>query len=278
VTTLSSNEFGPAVLSADNAGKITNRYVDEFHVPSRGIAELLGIGEHHPLARTKLGPAASPPHGQGGRDRYGHGVAGRIPIFCRVTAPEINPNPRPNSLVRARYRSRACRWTRVPKEPSTWPGAASAVRAAVRGAAHRLGALPGRLDALRRPEADRLPPVLVLIVLNTILHRPGRKTPAWPSARVTACPWPTVARSAGQGRCRAILLALLSPAVIMDADRRGPPRPRGQLGGDPRSPNAGVLAEGALARPLFRGMAPLGICGRAISRREPFSRASRPCR
>jgi uncharacterized RDD family membrane protein YckC len=72
------------------------------------------------------------------------------------------------------------------------------------------------------PQAVPWPPVLVLIVLNTVLIGPFGMTPGMALAGIR-CISIHDGGAIGLGRSfvRAVLLALLIPAVIMDESRRG---------------------------------------------------------
>lgn len=72
------------------------------------------------------------------------------------------------------------------------------------------------------PRVIAWPPVLVLIVLNTVLIGPFGRTPGMTLAGIRCI---SIADGGsiglGRGLLRAVLLALLVPAVIMDESRRG---------------------------------------------------------
>jgi uncharacterized RDD family membrane protein YckC len=72
------------------------------------------------------------------------------------------------------------------------------------------------------PQVVPWPPVLVLVVLNTVLIGPFGMTPGMALAGIR-CISMADGGAIGLGRAlvRAVLLALLVPAVIMDAVRRG---------------------------------------------------------
>ena len=72
------------------------------------------------------------------------------------------------------------------------------------------------------PQAVPWPPVVVLIVLNTVLIGLFGRTPGMTLAGIRCISIDDGgAIGLGKGLIRAILLALLVPAVIMDASRRG---------------------------------------------------------
>ena len=72
------------------------------------------------------------------------------------------------------------------------------------------------------PQAVPWPPVVVLVVLNTILIGLFGRTPGMALAGIRCISMADGgAIGLGRGFVRAILLALLIPAVIMDASRRG---------------------------------------------------------
>ncbi len=72
------------------------------------------------------------------------------------------------------------------------------------------------------PQVVPWPPVLVLVVLNTVLIGLFGRTPGMALAGIRTISMDDGgAIGLGKGVVRAILLALLIPAVIMDASRRG---------------------------------------------------------
>ena len=72
------------------------------------------------------------------------------------------------------------------------------------------------------PQAVPWPPVLVLVVLNTVLIGLFGQTPGMALAGIRCIAMNDGgAIGLGRGFVRAVLLALLVPAVIMDAGRRG---------------------------------------------------------
>ena len=72
------------------------------------------------------------------------------------------------------------------------------------------------------PQAVPWPPVLVLIVLNTVLIGLFGRTPGMALAGLRCISMADGgAIGLGRGLVRAVLLALLIPAIVMDASRRG---------------------------------------------------------
>ncbi len=72
------------------------------------------------------------------------------------------------------------------------------------------------------PQVVPWPPVLVLVVLNTVLIGPFGRTPGMALAGIRCISMADGgAIGLARGFVRAILLALLIPALIMDASRRG---------------------------------------------------------
>ncbi|ROP29354.1 RDD family protein [Couchioplanes caeruleus] len=72
------------------------------------------------------------------------------------------------------------------------------------------------------PRVVAWPPVLVLVVLNALLVGLFGQTPGMALARIRCVSFADGgAIGMGRGLIRGLLLVLLIPAVIMDADRRG---------------------------------------------------------
>jgi hypothetical protein len=202
--------------------EVTEPYVDELDVLVFEVSqEFLGIGEHTSSWHKMFEPGGGAAAWLGWSRTYGAGVAQAYPYcFRRVTEP-VSGRDLPEATP--------VRWLLVAARTNGNPAAFDLHEVEPAGFGRRFGALlidwalclvASSLYA--DPRVVAWPPVLALIVLNTLGIGLFGKTPGMALAGLR-CISIIDGGAIGLARAfvRAILLALLIPAIIMDGDRRG---------------------------------------------------------